>query len=128
MATLISSFCNRSAAAAGITAAAFSNTPAEQSNNSVFFMHGFSVNGLYQDGRNKVLGPRILWIKQDIFRIATFNNSAFIHKDHTISHFAGKTKLMGYHDHGHSLRRQAAHDRQYLTHHLRIEGGSRFVK
>ena len=61
---------------------------------------------LVQDLAKEVLGTVGLGVGEERLRIYVFNNLSVSHEDDAVSHLAGKTHLVGDHDHGHAGRGQ----------------------
>ena len=69
-----------------------------------------------------------LGVGKEFIRRGDLNDRAFIHKHNQIRSRFGKAHLMGYQKHRHSAFGELEHYVQHLLDHLRIKGGSRFIK
>ena len=78
---------------------------------------------MLQDLIQKLFGTRlaVLWMVEEFDFGAVFQNlAANVHKNHTASHFAGKSHLVRHTHHGHAFVGEVDHDVQHFADHLGI--------
>ena len=65
---------------------------------------------------------------EEFLRHVHLDDLALVHEHHAVGDLAGKTHLMGDHQHGHAVLGEADHGVEHLLDHFRIERGGRLVE